>query len=130
MSLIEEAGWHAPIPVAGAVGSVSADIEQTVDVLGIIGVELLTGYLYAGAGIGHATGTFSADVCAGGSCVELSESGDHTGFKVVVGFDSPMGDNLNLITKVHYADPGDADCFGAPLEFVGSGVTPDILYHF
>ena len=129
-SLIEEAGWSAPIAVPGAISSVSADIDRAIDVLGIVGLRVLDGHLYAGAGIGHATGTISANICVEDDCGELSDSGDHTGFKAVVGFDSPLADSLNLITQIHYADYGDADYFGDPAELTSTGMIVGFLHRF
>lgn len=130
VSLIEEAGWHAPLAVEDAAGTVSLDIGLGIDVLGIVGVEFLGGHLYAGAGIGQARGTISAEICGEGGCAELSNSNSHTGFKAVVGADIPVTDTLGMIVQIHYADYGDAEYFELPLELTSTGMIVGFLYRF
>ena len=139
LSLMEGAEWNQGgslrVGQATVTATLEGEIERSADLLAIFGIRAGDGLAYyVGAGLAQASGaiSYSGSYVSGDDVLSVSgsESATHTGYKLALGLDMSLDDDIGMIVQFDYADYGEADYGALPIDMTAMGLRLGGLYRF
>ena len=126
----ESAAWHWQGRVGEACATLQGEIDWNADALALVGIRMDVATVYAGAGVALARGSMGGSMEVCGRALPVSESGSHTGYKVVAGLEFPVGERVGVFVQAHYADYGEVMYGNIPITLSASGLGLGGVYRF